>query len=401
MARPNENGGTYERRGSFAAYSLLLLLILIAFGLPILQSRYIYPGFVKQLIDNTEDEAVRTGKHMARRVLHNYSGSALHVSDELRSFFDQMARDFSLWKIKVFKSSGEIIYSTDVKDIGTINEKPYFHNVVAKGSTYTKVVSKNTESLEGQIVNSDVVETYVPIERDGGFLGAFELYYNITVQKDSLEGLVSQYTVLLYFLSTTIVIVAVIAFLAYRSSVKIREEFENTLLMMAVTDPLTGIYNRRGFEDLLNREYERSRRYQRSAGLLIFDLDHFKRINDTYGHQAGDEVLVEVAGRCAKLLRKSDILGRFGGEEFIVLLPETDGKSAHETAEKLRRGIEAEPFETGAGTIDVTISVGVASFNAKEEGSIEAITKRVDEALYTAKECGRNQVCFADADANR
>ena len=115
------------------------------------------------------------------------------VTSELPSGFvgtaSRAVADFELMKIKVFASDGEIVYSTSEKDIGKINEKDYFHNIVAKGRVFSKVVYKDTKSLEGQVVNEDVVETYVPIMHAGSFIGAFEVYFDITANKNDLDGL--------------------------------------------------------------------------------------------------------------------------------------------------------------------------------------------------------------------
>ena len=146
--------------------------------MPVFQSHYIYPRFEKQLLDNTENKVVRMGKHLMRTILKSYSGGKFVISDEIKTYFDNTCKDFNLRKIKIFSNSGETIYSTSDEEFGEINKNTYFHDIVSKGKTYTKVVKKNTKSLENQIVDADVVETYVPIMKGGDFLGAFELYYD-------------------------------------------------------------------------------------------------------------------------------------------------------------------------------------------------------------------------------
>ena len=182
----------YPGVASVIIYTILWLVIIVAIGMPVVQSHYIYPAFIKQLIDNTENEAIRTGNHLERLVVTRDSGGPIHISDDIKADLDKMRTDYNLWKIKIFSHSGTVLYSTSAEDIGTINHKAYFHDIVAHGTVYTEVVVKHTPSLEDQIITSDVVETYIPMMKQGEFLGAFEIYYNITVRKASMDALISR-----------------------------------------------------------------------------------------------------------------------------------------------------------------------------------------------------------------
>jgi len=382
-------------RAFIIIYLVLLLITAIAIGMPLFQSRYIYPRFEKQLLGDKENEAVRTAKHMTRTIFTSYSGGKFVISDEIKKYFGNMRKDFNLWKIKIYSRSGETIYSTSDAEIGELNKNVYFHEIVSKGEPYTKVVEKNTKNLENQIVDTDVVETYVPIMNGGDFSGAFELYYDITMQKKSMDALISQVNYLLYISTAIIIMVVVLTSHVFRNSMQERLRFEKTLLKMANSDELTGLYNRRGFIELLEWELRKVERYQRRACILLFDLDHFKNVNDVFGHQAGDNALVAVARRCRRELRRSDIFARYGGEEFIVLLPDTDQESALKVAEKLRLAIESTPVSTDEGAINLTISVGVAAIEDKDKLSIDGIIKSADDSLYLAKRGGRNRICCA------
>ncbi|MBI4184049.1 MAG: diguanylate cyclase [Proteobacteria bacterium] len=164
---------------------------------------------------------------------------------------------------------------------------------------------------------------------------------------------------------------------------------------LALRDPLTGLLNRRGFEARLAEEVGRCRRYGRPLSLAMLDLDHFKKVNDTYGHPVGDEVLAAVAARLTAGMRGNDIAARYGGEEFIVLLPETTAEAALTVAERLRRRLAETPVATAAGrALPVTVSIGVAAFPGVGEGA-EALIAAADRALYAAKEAGRNRVVRA------
>lgn len=161
---------------------------------------------------------------------------------------------------------------------------------------------------------------------------------------------------------------------------------------LSITDPLTGLYNRRGFFEAGRREVERARRYGHTLSAIIFDLDHFKQVNDTYGHATGDRVLEAVTARCEDALREVDIFGRYGGEEFAVLLPETPLEDAKGVAERLRH-TAARPIETEEGALTVTISLGVAATRG-DTADVQELLLRADRALYEAKNAGRNRTCL-------
>ncbi len=170
---------------------------------------------------------------------------------------------------------------------------------------------------------------------------------------------------------------------------------------IGLTDPLTGVHNRRYVERRLLEEIGRSRRQGYALSCLYIDIDNFKQINDCLGHQAGDEVLRAIAIRIKEELRLSDALGRFGGEEFVVLLIDAELAAARHAGERIRRRVAGEPLELSTGqTLDVTVSVGVASLAQHDEcAEIEATAQqfvaRADQALYLAKQGGRNRVVAA------
>jgi len=160
---------------------------------------------------------------------------------------------------------------------------------------------------------------------------------------------------------------------------------------LAIMDGLTGTHNRRHFFELAEHELNRARRFQHPVSAIMLDLDHFKQVNDTYGHAIGDQVLRVVAERCGEGIRGIDILGRYGGEEFAVILPGTDLSGAHNMAERLRRSVADVPVPTDKGDLTVTISLGVAS-NVQDDADVAALLNRADAAMYAAKQTGRNRV---------
>lgn len=166
---------------------------------------------------------------------------------------------------------------------------------------------------------------------------------------------------------------------------------EVELLRLAATDPLTGALNRREFTSLAEQEGERSRRYGRSLSIMMLDLDHFKKLNDTYGHAAGDKALQRFTTLCCNALRNVDIFGRWGGEEFVALLPETDADNACIIGERLRKLIQDNVLMYGDNRIPMTVSIGIAQYRPDETG-IETPLGRADSAVYDAKKAGRNRI---------
>lgn len=155
-------------------------------------------------------------------------------------------------------------------------------------------------------------------------------------------------------------------------------------------DPLTDIYNRRAYEQRLKQEMQRFKRYGQSFSLLLFDVDHFKNINDQYGHAAGDKCLKEMIQRFKPILRESDFLARYGGEEFIILLPGVDREGAYQAGEKLRRTLEHIRFRLRGKDIPLTISIGVSEVSDTDKDE-RSLFQRVDKAVYEAKRLGRNR----------
>ncbi len=166
-------------------------------------------------------------------------------------------------------------------------------------------------------------------------------------------------------------------------------------LSAAHRDHLTGLYNKRVFSEMLKREMSRAQRYGVPLGLLFADLDHFKQVNDTYGHQAGDQVLQAFALRVCQWVREGDLVARYGGEEFTMLGPGAGRQGISILGERIRQAME-RPIDTDSGELVVTISMGAAVFEPAKDDSPEDFLKRADQALYQAKEGGRNRMVLAD-----
>ncbi|MFH0808085.1 MAG: GGDEF domain-containing protein [archaeon] len=169
---------------------------------------------------------------------------------------------------------------------------------------------------------------------------------------------------------------------------------KNELVKLADEDVLTGLGNRRYFNKILKKEASSACRNGRDLSLVFFDIDHFKPFNDNYGHDAGDFVLSKLGRIVSKNVRASDIVSRYGGEEFAVILPDTDKKGGYAAAEKIRKAVESERWEyAGEDLGKVSVSLGVSGYNYAD---IESFIKRADEAAYVAKESGRNRTVVSE-----
>ena len=195
-----------------------------------------------------------------------------------------------------------------------------------------------------------------------------------------------------------------VAIIGFMFDISARKQMELELealsrknLALSLQDPLTLVANRKALSERIENEFKRAVRHQHALSLLFIDIDHFKRYNDNYGHLQGDHCLISVAQLLKQhFARASDFVARFGGEEFVILMPETDEQAALGAANRIREVVEATPFKINAAgeTIKKTISIGVANLH-RENDSGEAMLKRADEALYLAKNGGRNMVKVA------
>lgn len=181
-------------------------------------------------------------------------------------------------------------------------------------------------------------------------------------------------------------------------SVQLQQEIEErkkaqaALERLATQDPLTGLSNRRHFLDLATRGFDQAQRYRRPLSAIMLDIDHFKEINDTFGHAAGDKILRAVADRLVNVMRKVDILARYGGDEFIILLPETSQEGARRLAERLRTALTCQPETIENTSVLLSASMGISSTHGGSDLTLDELIRRADQALYASKQSGRDRV---------
>ncbi len=256
-------------------------------------------------------------------------------------------------------------------------------NKILENFTNTENISEMSVRVVSPIDGVDRVWTFRKIE-NLPFVIVVGLPIATAIDKWMIE--------LTYFIIANILFIILILFTAYKFI-----QNQNLALNMeklAITDKLTGIYNRTKLEDVLNYELERGKRYSREMGLILIDIDYFKQVNDTYGHQVGDNILSDFANLLKNSCRFIDVVGRWGGEEFLIIIPEANEEGIMKLAESIRRKIENYPFsDVGQKTASFGVSISADSDEVKD------CIKRADEALYEAKDSGRNKVCFHSASA--
>ena len=224
--------------------NILIVSIMLVITLPLYNYLVIRPSFDKFLTESTNDEALKIAKHFVTRFLPKGTGLSkntirYYVSGDI----ENLQSDFRLTKFKIFSNSGEIIFSSDPKEIGNINNERYFHEIVAKGKVITKGVQKKTKSLEGQVMSVDVVETYVPLMSDGNFRGAFEIYYDITARKQQLDKLLFRSSALVFIIALGLLLsIIVILFIENKTiSKRNQAEKEREKLIAELQDAATKI----------------------------------------------------------------------------------------------------------------------------------------------------------------
>jgi diguanylate cyclase (GGDEF)-like protein len=280
--------------------------------------------------------------------------------------------------IYMINSDGLIEIHADPAVIG----QTYIQNLAGVGDHSQEILANRigTNLFQYQINqrNIAVASRYFP-----------NLDWYVVIEQDQTAALAEARKSLLLNSAFGVALVALIVYLVI-STVNL---FQSKLEAVAIMDELTGLFNRRRFHNLFQREIAYARRYEQPLSLLMIDIDHFKKVNDQYGHPAGDRVLKKAAELMRQEVRAVDVVGRWGGEEFVILLHKTDPQQAFATAERLREAIAATEFDTGKKIIHVTISLGIAGADYCNLDMDEMI-KQADQAMYRAKQEGRNRTCI-------
>jgi diguanylate cyclase (GGDEF)-like protein len=316
---------------------------------------------------------------------------------EVDTAFRSFLHHFGLLRIKVFDRGSRIIYSTDTWLIGREDRNDPGLAKALAGERESEITPKGEDlDFHGtQQFASDVVETYVPVRApDGKVVGSIELYKDATPYYGEIAPLVAISGALM---AAILGCGFLVSYWLLRKEAKELKTAHELLRSQADTDFLSGIFSRRR---LLRECEERMARRNGAHGagspiaFVMVDIDYFKAINDTFGHAVGDDVIRIVAQRLSRMLRQGDFAGRYGGEEFLIGLPDAGAVSLGAVVERLWASVRSSPVVSGGINIPVTVSLGVAS-SRPEDGSHEEIIKRADQALYRAKKEGRDTFRFA------
>ena len=383
---------------SLASY----LLILIVAGLGIAK---IYQTYV---IDSAKENAIRLAQSLSAverdLLLSTDSQGTSRVAvapedyNEFNTTLVQLMAPYDIVKVKVFSTDGTIVFSSEAPLIGRVDSANRRLREALAGRSNAKLErAGDITDLQAETrLHVDVVETYVPIYAgQQQVIGAFEIYQDITTPQTAIKKVTLRS---LMFLAGILALVFGLSAIVVRKAVRELSRVQNELHRLATQDLLTGISNRGEIMHFIESEAKRLKRRSEHENapmlsLIMGDIDNFKAVNDTYGHAAGDRALKYIAAVMKEQLREYDRVGRYGGEEFMVLLPDTDFSRAVTIAERIRKAVEERTVVTKHEAMKLTISLGVATVIADED-SFEAALKRVDDALYRAKDEGRNRVSW-------
>lgn len=385
----------------FRVLSILSGLLIV--GLSALIMAWIYRS---AMIHDAETTAISVGSAIFANERENLvvrdsqGNEALHVPAERVLEIDRIIRNylepFHIHKIKMFAGDKRVIYSTDHGLIGrrdTTNET--LDRVLRDRAIDTTAKQKNqVTELGGTVIeNRHIVETYLPVISGERVLGAFEVYVDITESSAAINRIVALTALAL---AAVVTLSMFLLYLPMRRGTTALLDAHSKMDELASTDPLTRVLNRRAL--IRNAEREMAKLGGEVAtrnagiGLIMLDIDHFKEINDRHGHAAGDHVLQAVARRIEGAVRKGDMIGRYGGEEFLLLLPSSTRLEAIALAERLRAAINATPIDLPDGRqVQLTASFGVNVLDVPEQ-DFDSAVRNADEALYWAKQAGRNRV---------
>ena len=383
----------------FSFFSIISIFFLTYFGI-----RQIY---LKEHIQEAEHDAIGISQailqHEREILLTSVSNGEKTLSADPKDFaaINKSMRSFlaplNIVKIKMFSRDRKIVYSTDHAIVGTIDVNNEKLSRALGGEVVSKLEKKDEVSdiLGEQRYDIDLVETYLPVKDENNkIIGCFELYLDISRYNESATRA----------LQTSIIIISVllgvvfgILYFLMRQGMKELSKTQKNLEKLSATDGLTGIFNRRYLFSRIIEEHEKTKREicsknsKDTVGYIMIDIDGFKNINDTYGHLVGDEILKEVAKRLQISTRKYDVVGRYGGEEFLAILPNSNIDDTKLVAERIWQAIRDKPFIVNESLHRITVSLGIDCSTAEDE-DVENFLGRVDAALYKAKKSGRDRI---------
>lgn len=380
--------------------SLISILLITSFII----SRHSYGNLQDSVIANSEKIADSIYCTEVDAIVINKSGGVTTVSIPTTSFdaLDAQIRDmfggFNVVSFAFYDTRHTIIYSTNKQLLGTAPDQDAVKSsMTTRKIVYQHAAAQSITDLYGETRrHSDIAKVFIPLKHDSGdIIGAFVISSDIT------ELIKNHHSKLADTIIALIAAISIITFVSYAIVIRASSELKSAyqqVSILAQTDPLTGIANRRSLFDQASLLFTDDVAIQHDAvgfGCVMLDIDHFKAVNDTYGHQAGDCLLKELASQVGSMLRPYDIFGRYGGEEFLIILPNTKADNVKDIAQRLLEMIRHHQFTLGDTPLHITVSMGVTWTNRSQNETLDMIIKRADALLYQAKESGRNMVQFS------
>lgn len=370
----------------------------------------IYRIYSNHILHDAEEDAVHLGEVLigSQRDLLFVPGengrSRLFIDPANRATLDHdlrhFLRSFQIVKIKIYDTGGRILFSTETHLTGEVDDDNFRLQRALQGKVDSHLEKKEAlrDLADERKLDVDVVECYVPIRLGNSVLGSFEVYVDVTRYRHEIITTVADSVL---FLGTILVAVFGIFYFFVKTAAKRVTEAQQQLHALATTDALTGAFNRgtilaHAREEISSIERRRQVKNDYTLSFILLDIDHFKRVNDTYGHLMGDKVLEKMVQRVREAARDYDLIGRFGGEEFLLILPDADFEGAVTAAERIRHAVGSRPFALNEGEVRVTVSLGVSTSRPGEQ-NLDEVLQRADAGLYRAKAEGRNRVAWVDS----
>lgn len=377
-----------------AVSAVVLVLVLSSFVTFKLYERYVV-GLAESNAVNIATSIVSVHQEKLSEAL-NPSLSPVQL-EELDMLIKAFMGPYGIVKVKLFTLDGTVVYSNDMSIIGENSLGNEHLETALKGGRSSVIQTKNQirDLAHQDRFDVDVVESYVAMKKpEGKVIGAFEIYQDMTFFRQEVSKGVFYF---LIELAVILITVVAAAFWFVRKAAVTMVMQQKELGRLATIDTVTNLYNRAEITRRMASEWERYQRNpcaENSFGVMMLDLDHFKRINDNYGHQVGDELLRQVSAKLLSEVRAYSEVGRYGGEEFIILLPGTGLSELASISDRLLKLVAEQSYKVLGEDISLTVSIGIAASN-KFDSNLDAVIKRADDNLYKAKAAGRN--CVAGA----
>ena len=378
---------TYSRPTFLRVILVVSIITIVLF--PLFTLFHQYPNITRLLEEFTLNEAVGIGKYLgALIIVDDQELEPGSLSKETVNQIRNVERDAHFIRLVIYSPSGQILYSSKAEEIGEVNQDPYFRQMLADPKVLVEQVARGETSSENRYMTTDVVEAYVPIIREGRLIGVFEIYYDISTEKQKIRSLINLSSAVLFGMAAVLLIAVIISVSRATQYLQDRQRVLEELRTLSLSDELTGLYNRRGFFILAEQQIKIAARTRRGMLLVSADLDGLKGINDRFGHHEGDRALVDAAQILRQSFRESDIISRIGGDEFVVLVTEKPEINPDVLFRRLKENLEVYNSRVKR---PLYISMGVATFDPQNPVSLNELLVQADKSMYRNKKHNKDR----------